>query len=57
MTADIVTTLQQLLWASPALLLFLAAARRTPLPDDDEPVLLFRSEGFAEDLGETYPSI
>jgi len=54
MTADFATTLQQLLWAGPAFLAFLADTRPVKSAGA-EPVLLFRSEGFAEDLIETHP--
>jgi len=54
MTADTAITLHQLLWASPA---FLICNTHPAQPGaDDEPVFLFRSEGFAEDLGDTYSS-
>lgn len=56
MTADIATTLQQLIWGSSAFLVFLTEARPAQgRADEAESVLLFRSEGFAEDLGETHP--
>ena len=55
MTADIITASQLLHLAGPAALVFLVA-RPLPLHADAEPTFLFRSEGFAEDLGDTYSS-
>ena len=56
MTADIAATLQQLFWASPAFPVLLADVwRAQPRDHEAEPVMLFRSEGFAEDLVETHP--